>query len=73
MSKATQAHRMTSSSSLGSKSRKRKRLKQLAVEGEVDSPFHVIKRRSSEQLSGISISPNSFLDASRTPDRSDGW
>lgn len=69
--KAPEPQRMASSSSLGSRSRKRKRLKQLAAEGELDSPFNVIKRRSSEQLSGISISPNSFLDASRTPDKSD--
>ncbi|KAK7499196.1 hypothetical protein BaRGS_00009456 [Batillaria attramentaria] len=69
--RAPEPQRVASSSSLGSRSRKRKRLKQLAAEGELDSPFNVIKRRSSEQISGISISPNSFLDASRTPDKSD--
>ncbi|CAC5413259.1 ECT2 [Mytilus coruscus] len=53
----------------GSKSRKRKRLKeniaQLAADGEYDSPF---KRRSTDR---VSMSPNSFLDASNTPDKSD--
>lgn len=54
----------------GSKSRKRKRLKeniaQLA-DHDFDSPF---KRRSSE-FDRYSMSPNSFLDASNTPDKSD--
>ncbi|XP_061194759.1 protein ECT2-like isoform X2 [Saccostrea echinata] len=57
----------------GSKSRKRKRLKeniaQLAAEGELDSPLY--KRRSSSEYSRISMSPSSFLDASHTPDKSD--
>lgn len=57
----------------GSKSRKRKRLKeniaQLAAEGELDSPLY--KRRSSSEYSRISMSPSSFLDASNTPDKSD--
>ncbi|KAK3094448.1 hypothetical protein FSP39_001856 [Pinctada imbricata] len=55
----------------GSKSRKRKRLKeniaQLMSEGELDSPM--FKRRSSDGR--LSMSPNSFLDASNTPDKSD--
>jgi len=54
----------------GSKSRKRKRLKeniaQLAADGEYDSPLY--KRRSNDR---VSMSPNSFLDASNTPDKSD--
>ncbi|XP_033759920.1 protein ECT2-like isoform X1 [Pecten maximus] len=56
----------------GSKSRKRKRLKeniaQLAGEGDFDSPLY--KRRSSE-MGRTSMSPSSFLDASNTPDKSD--
>ena len=56
----------------GSKSRKRKRLKeniaQLASDEELESPVYN-KRRSSD-VGGI-ISPNSFLDASNTPDLSD--
>jgi len=56
----------------GSKSRKRKRLKeniaQLLSDEELESPLYN-KRRSSD-LGGI-ISPNSFLDASNTPDISD--
>ncbi|XP_071084886.1 protein ECT2-like isoform X1 [Haliotis cracherodii] len=59
----------TSNSSLGgTKLGKRKRLKQLADEGEVE--FLAQKRRSSD-LGGVSMSPNSFLDASHTPDKSD--
>ncbi|ESO86405.1 hypothetical protein LOTGIDRAFT_61738, partial [Lottia gigantea] len=54
----------------GSKSRKRKRLKELVQEGEQESPYLAIKRRSSE-VGGMSMSPNSFLDASHTPDKSD--
>ncbi|XP_070173283.1 protein ECT2-like [Littorina saxatilis] len=61
--------RSSSSASLRPRSRKRKRLKQLAVEGELGSPYG-IKRRSGE-TSAISLSPNSFLDASRTPDKSE--
>ena len=56
----------------GSRSRKRKRLKeniaQLASDEELESPLYS-KRRSSD-LGGI-ISPNSFLDASNTPDKSE--
>ncbi|KAL8598805.1 hypothetical protein ACOMHN_015384 [Nucella lapillus] len=66
---ASGPERSMSTTSLRARSRKRKRLKQLAVEGEQGSPYG-IKRRS-EELSGISLSPNSFLDASRTPDRND--
>lgn len=55
----------------GSKSRKRKRLKeniaQLAGEGDFESPLY--KRRSSDM--GRTMSPSSFLDASNTPDKSD--
>ena len=58
----------TSSTSLHARSRKRKRLKQLAAEGEVGSPFGP-KRRSAES-SNISVNLNSFLDASYTPERS---
>ena len=66
---STEPERSVSSTSLRPRSRKRKRLKQLAVEGEMGSPYN-IKRRSGE-VSAISLSPNSFLDASRTPDKSD--
>ncbi|XP_045200186.2 protein ECT2-like isoform X2 [Mercenaria mercenaria] len=56
----------------GTKSRKRKRLKeniaQMASDEELESPLYN-KRRSSD-MGGI-ISPNSFLDASNTPDISD--
>ncbi|XP_076454134.1 protein ECT2-like [Babylonia areolata] len=65
----TEPERSMSTTSLRARSRKRKRLKQLAVEGEQGSPYS-FKRRS-EEVSGISLSPNSFLDASRTPDRND--
>ncbi|XP_041358738.1 protein ECT2-like [Gigantopelta aegis] len=58
---------MSNSSLPGYKLGKRKRLKQLVDEGEVE--FLSSKRRSSEL--GISMSPNSFLDASHTPDKSD--
>lgn len=68
---ANSANRFTPANSMCSKSRKRKRLKeniaQLASEGEIDM---YAKRRSSE-YGGISMSPNSFLDASNTPDKSD--
>ncbi|XP_064615176.1 protein ECT2-like [Liolophura sinensis] len=54
-----------------SKARKRKRLKEnialLASEGEIDSPFMYAKRPSFER---VSMSPNSFLDASGTPEKS---
>ncbi|KAK6195819.1 hypothetical protein SNE40_001172 [Patella caerulea] len=69
--KATLPANFSSSSNLsGSKSRKRKRLKELVAEGEQESPYLAIKRRSSE-VGGVSMSPNSFLDASHTPDKSD--
>ncbi|KAL5004653.1 hypothetical protein ScPMuIL_018109 [Solemya velum] len=65
------ANRFTPANTMCSKSRKRKRLKeniaQLASEGDMDM---YAKRRSSE-YGGISMSPNSFLDASNTPDKSD--
>ncbi|WAR28839.1 ECT2-like protein [Mya arenaria] len=56
----------------GSKSRKRKRLKEniahLASDEELESPLY--NKRRSSGLDGV-ISPNSFLDASNTPDISD--
>ena len=53
------------------KSRKRKRLQELAAETE-GSPFMTYKRRSSSaDISGTSMSPNSFLDLTYTPDKSD--
>jgi len=56
----------------GSKSRKRRRLKeniaQLASDEELESPLY--NKRRSSGLDGI-VSPNSFLDASNTPDISD--
>ena len=66
-------HFTPSTSMSGSKTRKRRRLKeniaQLMSDEELESPLYGSKRRSSE-LGGI-ISPNSFLDASNTPDKSD--
>ncbi|KAL4219754.1 Protein T2 [Mactra antiquata] len=63
-----------STSMSGSKSRKRKRLKeniaQLASDEELDSPVYNKRRSSSSDMGGI-ISPNSFLDVSNTPDISD--
>ncbi|KAH3808157.1 hypothetical protein DPMN_136508 [Dreissena polymorpha] len=56
----------------GSKTRKRKRLKeniaQLVSDDELESPLY--NKRRSGSIDGI-ISPNSFLDASNTPDISD--
>ncbi|KAJ8310829.1 hypothetical protein KUTeg_012694 [Tegillarca granosa] len=56
----------------GSKSRKRKRIREnialLAAEHDVDSPM---RKRSSTEMGSVSMSPNSFLDASNTPDKSD--
>lgn len=69
---STSNHFTPSANMSGSKSRKRKRLKeniaQLASDEELESPLYN-KRRSSD-MGGI-ISPNSFLDASNTPDISD--
>ncbi|KAL3848234.1 hypothetical protein ACJMK2_019105 [Sinanodonta woodiana] len=56
----------------GTRSRKRKRFKdnlaQLASDGELDSPNY--SKRCSSELANT-LSPNSFLDASNTPDKSD--
>lgn len=58
----------------GSKSRKRKRLKEniahLASDEELESPVYNKRRSSSSDMGGV-ISPNSFLDVSNTPDISD--
>lgn len=54
------------------KTRKRKRIQELAAEAE-SSPFMAYKRRSSStDTSATSMSPNSFLDVTYTPDKSDG-
>ncbi|RUS82304.1 hypothetical protein EGW08_009936, partial [Elysia chlorotica] len=54
------------------KTRKRKRIQELAAETE-SSPFMAYKRRSSStDTSATSMSPNSFLDVTYTPDKSDG-
>ena len=54
------------------KTRKRKRLQELAAETE-SSPFMAFKRRSSStDTSATSMSPNSFLDVTYTPDKSEG-
>ncbi|XP_012943637.1 protein ECT2 [Aplysia californica] len=53
------------------KSRKRKRLQELAAETE-GSPFMNYKRRSSSaDVSATSMSPDSFLDLTYTPDKTD--
>ncbi|KAH9491795.1 Protein T2, partial [Bulinus truncatus] len=53
------------------KNRKRKRLQELVAETE-GSPFMAYKRRSSStDISATSMSPDSFLDVTYTPDKSD--
>ncbi|KAI8772584.1 protein ECT2-like isoform X1 [Biomphalaria glabrata] len=53
------------------KNRKRKRLQELVAETE-GSPFMAYKRRSSStDISATSMSPDSFLDLTYTPDKSD--
>ncbi|XP_059171147.1 protein ECT2-like [Physella acuta] len=53
------------------KTRKRKRLQELVAETE-GSPFMAYKRRSSStDISATSMSPDSFLDVTYTPDKSD--
>ncbi|CAL1534006.1 unnamed protein product, partial [Lymnaea stagnalis] len=63
--------RHQSRSNLMAKNRKRKRLQELVAETE-GSPFMAYKRRSSStDISATSMSPDSFLDVTYTPDKSD--
>ncbi|BFZ06676.1 hypothetical protein BsWGS_09714 [Bradybaena similaris] len=67
---STPARQLRSSHSM-TKNRKRKRLQELVAETE-GSPYMVYKRRSSSaETSGTSMSPDSFLDVTYTPDKSD--
>ncbi|GFN74096.1 hypothetical protein PoB_000060200 [Plakobranchus ocellatus] len=60
----------SSNHSMG-KTRKRKRIQELAAEAE-SSPFMAYKRRSSStDTSATSMSPDSYLDLTYTPDKSD--
>ncbi|CAG5118270.1 unnamed protein product [Candidula unifasciata] len=67
---STPARQLRSSNSM-TKNRKRKRLQELVAETE-GSPYMVFKRRSSSaEISTNSMSPDSYLDVTYTPDKSD--